>query len=117
MSVKVLPGSFSERSTSPPNGSCEVISIKVEEGTDIPTQPKEIPVPISFPVIKAEQDEVSYMSLCLLLDTFQQYPLTHCMCPHVHLYTCPLEQLSCGEWKFLSHLGLCEYIATKFVCS
>ena len=75
ISLKDLPGSCSETSTTSPNEAREVFSIKVEERTDVPTQRKEIPVPITFPaVIKTEPDEVSYMSLCLLLDTCQQYP-------------------------------------------
>ena len=40
-----------------PCSSGEVISIKTEEE-------EEIPEPISFPVIKAEPDEVSYVFLC-----------------------------------------------------
>jgi hypothetical protein len=41
-----------------------VISIKTEEGTDIEIKVEEIPEPISFPEIKAEPDEVSYVSVC-----------------------------------------------------
>jgi hypothetical protein len=70
VSLKDLSGLCSETGATSRNDAPAVISIKVEEGTDIHTQPKEIPVPISFPAIKAEQDEVSYMSLCPLLDTF-----------------------------------------------
>lgn len=47
----------------------EVINIKVEEGTDTE---EEIPMPV-FCAVKVEQDEVSYMSLCPLLDTFHHY--------------------------------------------
>jgi hypothetical protein len=63
VSPEALPGSCSEASATSCNDGDEVISIKVEEGTDIHTQPKEIPVGISFPAIKAEQDEVSYVSV------------------------------------------------------
>jgi hypothetical protein len=73
MLLKVPPRSCGETSATC-NDIREVMSIKVEEGTDTHTQPKEIPVCITFPAIKAEQDEVSYMSVCSLLDTFRHYP-------------------------------------------
>jgi hypothetical protein len=47
---------------SPCNDAHEVTSIKCEEGTDIKVE--EIPENISFPKIKAEPDEVSYVSVC-----------------------------------------------------
>jgi hypothetical protein len=51
---------------SPCNDACEVISIKIEEGTDMEIKVEEIPETISFPEIKAEPDEVSNVSLCHL---------------------------------------------------
>jgi hypothetical protein len=74
VSLEALPGSCSEASATSCNNADEVMSIKVEDGTDTHSQPKEIPVGITFPAIKAEQDEVSYMSVCPLLDTFHHYP-------------------------------------------
>ena len=66
-----------------PNSAHEVTGIKVEEDTDVPIKVEEIPEAISFPPIKAEQDEVSYLSVCILLDTFHQYPeepaVLHCL--------------------------------------
>jgi hypothetical protein len=44
------------------------IAIKKEEDIDI--KQEEIPEDINFPDIKSELDEVSYESICLLLDTF-----------------------------------------------
>jgi hypothetical protein len=41
-----------------------VISIKAVPGTGIVIKVEENPEPISFPKIKAEPDEVSYMSVC-----------------------------------------------------
>ena len=41
----------------------EVLNIKVEEGTDVDKE--EIPMPV-FCEVKVEQDEVSYVSLCVL---------------------------------------------------
>jgi hypothetical protein len=49
---------------SPCNDACELASIKTEEGTGIGIKVEEIPEAISFPEIKAEPDEVSYMSVC-----------------------------------------------------
>ena len=41
-----------------------VISVKREEDSGIDCQAEEIPIAISFPTIKCEQDEVSYISVC-----------------------------------------------------
>jgi hypothetical protein len=49
---------------SPCNVACEESNIKTEQGTDIEIKVEEIPEPISFPSIKAEPDEVSYVSVC-----------------------------------------------------
>ena len=49
---------------SPRNDACEGTSIKTEEDTDIKIKVEEIPETISFPKIKAEPDEVSYVSVC-----------------------------------------------------
>jgi hypothetical protein len=46
---------------SPCSDAYEVISIKTVEGTDIEIKEEEIMEPISFPEIKAEPDEVSYV--------------------------------------------------------
>jgi proline racemase len=53
VSLVDVPGSNLETSITSSDGVCEVISIKVEE----------VPEPISFPVIKVEPDEVSYLSV------------------------------------------------------
>ena len=44
------------------------------EGAAIAIKREEIPQDITFPEIKAEPDEVSYVCICLLLDTFYQCP-------------------------------------------
>ena len=41
---------------------------------DIGIKDEEIPEDITFPDIKSEPDEVSYVCVCLLLDTFFQCP-------------------------------------------
>jgi hypothetical protein len=73
MSEEVLLDSCEDGSVMSHNSAHEVVSIKVEEGIDVNTQ-EMFPVPISFPPIKAEQDEVSYMSLHPFFDAFRQYP-------------------------------------------
>jgi len=48
--------------------------IAVNEEAAVRIKEEEIPEVINFPNIKSEPDEVSYVCLCLLLDTFYQYP-------------------------------------------
>jgi hypothetical protein len=52
----------------------EAISVKVEEESGVTIKVEEIPESISFPAIKVEPDEVSYLPVCPLLDTHHQYP-------------------------------------------
>jgi hypothetical protein len=62
--VNVLPVSCNGTCVSPCNDACEVISIQAEQVTDTEVKVEEIPEPISFPEIKAEPNEVSYVSVC-----------------------------------------------------
>ena len=48
--------------------------IAVNKEEDIGIKQGEIPEDINFPCIKVEPDEVSYVCICLLLDTFYQCP-------------------------------------------
>jgi len=80
---------------SSPNSEQEVFPVKVEQDTDSNIKKlEEIPEDISFPPIKGEQDEVIYVSLFLLLDTFHQYPekpaVLHC------LISLSVQQLHCA---------------------
>jgi hypothetical protein len=82
-SLQVVPGSSVETFLSSSDGTCDVGNIKVEEGLDvieesfiainkeedIGIKQEEIPEDITFPDIKAEPDEVSYVCIWLLLDT------------------------------------------------
>jgi hypothetical protein len=86
-SLQVLPGSSSEMFPSSV-GTNDVNSIEVEEnvvvieegfiaiseGAGVRIKQEEIPGDIDFPVIKSEPDVVSYVCICLLLDTFYQCP-------------------------------------------
>ena len=62
--VNVLLGLCSGMCVSTFNDAREVINIKTEQGTDIEIKVEEIPEPISFPELKAEPDEVIYVSVC-----------------------------------------------------
>jgi len=62
--LHVLPGCSIRMYESSCNDACQVVNIKTEEAIDIAIKVGEIPEPISFPEIKAEPDEVSYMSVC-----------------------------------------------------
>ena len=48
--------------------------IAVNEEADTGIKKEEIPEDITFPDVKSEPDEVIYVFLCLLLDTFYQCP-------------------------------------------
>ena len=83
-SLHILPGSSSEMLPTSSDGTFDVGNIKVEEDidvieeiftainkeVDIGIKKEEIPEDITFPDIKAEPDEVSYVCICQLLDTF-----------------------------------------------
>ena len=85
-SVQVLPGSSSEMIRTSSDGTYDVSSIEVEEEivvieggfiavneeVAVRIKQEEIPGDINFPDIKSEPDEVSYVCICLLLDTFHQ---------------------------------------------
>jgi len=91
-SLQVLPGSSSETFRTSSEGTCDVSNtavqqdvvvveerfIAVNEEAPIGIKQEQIPEDISFPDIKAEPDEVSYVCVCvcvcLLLDSFYQCP-------------------------------------------
>jgi len=86
--LSVLPSLSSETFPTPSDSTYDVGNIKVEEDVDvieeifavinkeahIGIKQEEIPQDITFPDIKSEPDEVSYVSICLLLGTFYQCP-------------------------------------------
>jgi hypothetical protein len=85
-SLHILPGSSSETFPASSEGTCDVSNTAVEEDVfvieksftainkeaPIGIKQEQIPEDISFPDIKTEPDEVSYVCVCLLLDTFYQ---------------------------------------------
>ena len=86
-SLHILPGSSSETFRTSSDGTCDVSNTAVEQDVvvveersiavnkEAPTciKQEEIPEAISFPDIKPEPNEVSYVCVCMLLDT-----LYHC---------------------------------------
>ena len=83
-SVYILPGSSSQTFPASSDGTYDVSNIEVEtdivaieesfiainKETDTGIKQVEIPEDKTFPDIKTEPDEVSYVCICLLLDTF-----------------------------------------------
>ena len=53
----------------------EISVVKIEEETTIDIKEEDISVDGTFPAVKAEEDQVSYMCVCPLLDTFPEYPI------------------------------------------
>ena len=52
----------------------EEVFVAINEEVDIDTKQEEIPEDVTFPDINAEPDVVSYVCICLLLDTLYQCP-------------------------------------------
>jgi hypothetical protein len=89
-SLQVFPGSSSETFPASSDGACNFSNIEVEEDVnvhvkqeglkaikeevDIGIKQEQIPEDVTFYDIKSEPDEVSYVCICLLLDTFYQCP-------------------------------------------
>jgi hypothetical protein len=83
-SLKVLSGLSSETFPTQSDGTCDVSNTAVREDilaveehfiainkvSDIGNKQEEIPEDVSFLDIKAEPDEVSYVFICMLSDTF-----------------------------------------------
>ena len=70
--LHIPPASSSE--TNATSDVIEEVSISINEEVDISIKQEEIPGDVTFPGIKSEPDEVSYVCICLLLDTFYQCP-------------------------------------------
>ena len=86
-SLHIVPGVSSETNAAS-DGVCNFGNIEVEEDVDVIEEiflsineevdrgikQEEIPGDITFPDIKSEPDKVSYVCICLLLDTFYRCP-------------------------------------------
>jgi len=84
VSLPVLQRSSSETSVMCIDGY-DIISVKREVDSDIDCHGEEISIAISFPKIKCEEDEVSYISVCPLLGALCQYPEMLTTIPHPHV--------------------------------
>jgi hypothetical protein len=87
-SPQVLPGLSSMTFPTSSCGACNFRNTEVEDDVDVKEEgliyikeeldigikEEEITEDINFPVIKSEPDEVSYVCVCVLLDTFFQCP-------------------------------------------
>ena len=87
-SLQVLPGSYGETFPTSSDGSRNFSNIEdeevvdgkqegflaIKEEADIGIKQEEIPEDTALPDIKSEPDEVSYVCICMLLDTFYQSP-------------------------------------------
>ena len=62
-----------------------VISMNRED-SDMDCQGEDILIAISFPKIKCEKDEFSFMCVCPLLDALCQYPEMLIAIHHLHIY-------------------------------
>jgi hypothetical protein len=90
-SLHILPGSSGD--TNATSDVCNFSNIEVKEDVDVIEEifisineevnvgikQEEIPGNITFPDIKSESDEVSYVCICPLLDTF-------CQCPGISVF-------------------------------
>jgi len=110
VSLEGVPGSCSETSVTSSDNAFEFVSVKVEEDIDVTIKVEEVPE------IKAEPEEVSYVSVCLLLNTCHQCPLMSCVFHDLHLYICLVKQLRYVEWEFQSLLGLFESVVRQCAC-
>ena len=84
VSLPLLQRSSSETSVTCIDG-CDVIIVKREVDSDIDCEGEEFPIAISFPKIKCEQDEVSYISVCPSLGVLCQYPEMPASIHHLHI--------------------------------
>jgi hypothetical protein len=73
-SCTVVPAPCSCTSVTLSGDAHEVVCIKVGVDTGVPTNVQEIPEAMTFPGIKAEKDQVSYLPVCPLLNKCHQYP-------------------------------------------
>ena len=87
-SLQVMADSSTETIPTSFDGTYDVGNMKVEEDVDviediftainkeadIGIKQEEIPEDITFPDIKSEPDEVSYVCVCLLSDTHHHFP-------------------------------------------
>jgi hypothetical protein len=82
VSLEVVPGLSSETGITSSDDSQAVIDIKIENDSDVAVKVVEIPELISFPPLKAEPEEVSYLTVCQLSDMSVTSLCAHCRTRH-----------------------------------
>ena len=53
----------------------EIPVVKFEDETAMDIKEEDFPGDVTSPTVKVEEDQVSYMRVCPLLDTFYKYPI------------------------------------------
>lgn len=102
--MNVVPGSCSGGCVTSSDGPHEVTSIKVELDTDVDIKVEEIPELLSFPAIKSEQVEVSYMSVCLeYMESLVCFSVLH-----VYVYLNSSRVVYGSYCLFLGYVNSCE---------
>jgi hypothetical protein len=69
--------------------------VAINEEVTVCIKQEQIPKDIAFPIVKSEPNEVSYVCMCLLLDTFFHCPEMSVV--FVRSVFLPMEQLHCWE--------------------
>jgi hypothetical protein len=123
-SLEVMAGSSADTIPTSSDGTYGVGHMKVEEDVavieeslifikdevDIDIKQEEIPEDIPFPGIKSEPDEVSYVCVCLLLDTF------YC-CPEMSFaFVMSVFMVSCNNFTVWNRNGwffFCEWVGAS----
>jgi hypothetical protein len=83
----------------------EIPVVKFVDETAMDIKEEDFHGDVTSPTVKVEEDQVSYMCVCPLLDTFYKYPLmpttfcdqhtlSVCLSGHIKLF-------HCDEWKCL----------------
>ena len=108
-SLHILPGSSNESHATSSDGACNFSNIEVEGNVDVIEEDftgvneevdigikEKIPEDTNFPDTKSEPDEVSYVCICLLLDTLDHCPALSFVFVTLMFFG-QLKQLHCWE--------------------
>jgi len=114
-SLHILPGSSSETFPTPSDGTCDVSNTAVQQDVvvveersmavnkEVPTgiKQEEIPEDISFPDIKTEPHEVSYVCVCMSVIRHMLPVSVNVSCFYVANISGQLVQLHVWERKYI----------------
>jgi hypothetical protein len=82
----------------------DVIRVKREVDSDTDCEGQETAVAISFPKIKSEQEEVSYITACPLLGALCRYTEIFTPIHHLHISVNPFKRSSLVNGNFFLYL-------------